>query len=129
MTRELKYAAARKLRVNQTDAEKLLWGRLRARQLQNYKFRRQQPLGPYVVDFVCQQTRLVIELDGGQHQEQENADALRTAFLISQGYRVSRFWNNEVMANLDGVLQQILELLAETPHPSPLPQGERGRAP
>lgn len=118
---------ARKLRRNQTDAERWLWQQLRAKQL-GAKFRRQQSIPPYIVDFVCFEHKLIIELDGGQHDAQQQYDARRTKFLEQQGYHVVRFWNNDVFENKEGVLQQILTCIREgTPHPSPLPQGERER--
>lgn len=96
---------ARALRRSSTDAENLLWSRLRNRQFHNLKFRRQVPLGRYIVDFYCHELRLVIEADGGQHSEE--VDRLRTEWLESEGYRVTRFWNHEVMDNIDGVLVEL----------------------
>ncbi|MCF8719556.1 endonuclease domain-containing protein [Nitrospina gracilis] len=98
------------LRRNLTDAERKLWGALRNRQLQGNKFRRQVPLATYVVDFVCMEKQVVVEVDGGQHLDSAK-DAKRTAALEDQGFQVLRFWNNEVLQNLDGVLQVILENL------------------
>ena len=123
----LRYGNARNLRERSTDVERLLWSRLRNRQLSGCKFRRQQPIGSYVVDFVCLEYRLVIELDGGQHAEQQSQDEVRTAFLHQEGYRVLRFWNNQVLAELDSVLEVIYLALASSayPSPNPLPQGER----
>ena len=121
---------ARRLRRDSTDAESLLWGHLRASQLAGFKFRRQSPIGPYIADFECYAAKLVIELDGGQHQEQQRHDARRTKFLQASGYRVLRFWNNEVLTETDAVLQVILVALESsrtrrTPAcTSPLPQGE-----
>jgi very-short-patch-repair endonuclease len=103
---------ARRLRSHPTDAEKFLWSRLRRGQLGEYKFRRQSPIGPYVVDFVCFPARLVVEVDGGQHATQVEADATRTQWLESEGFKVLRFWNNEVFENTDGVVQTILDVLA-----------------
>ena len=99
----------RKLRRNQTDAEKLLWNHLRNRQLGGCKFYRQYGLGKYVVDFFCPAYRLVIELDGGQHNEDEVArlDELRTNTIELLGNKVVRFWNNDVMNNIEGVLEEI----------------------
>jgi len=102
---------ARQLRRNQTDVEGKLWFRLRARQLSRAKFRRQFPIGTFIADFCCYERRLVIELDGGHHAEHMEADQSRTDFFVSQGYRVLRFWNNEVTENIDGVLEQITETL------------------
>ena len=95
------------LRKNQTDAEGLLWHYLRGKQLGGYKFRRQQPIGGYVADFVCMPRKLIVELDGGQHADRQIYDRERDAYLRGQGYRVLRFWNNEVMGNCYGVLEQI----------------------
>ena len=97
---------AKKLRTNQTEAEKLLWSRLRAKQMEGRKFRRQEPIGSYIVDFICYEKKLVIELDGGQHMEPENAtkDKVRDEWLQAQGYCVMRFWDGDVFKNLAGVL-------------------------
>ena len=103
---------ARKLRCHSTDAERLLWSRLRSRQL-GVKFVRQFPIGPYVADFACRTAQLVIELDGGQHSEA--TDAHRTATIEAHGYRLIRFWNNDVIENLEGVVMAIaseLELIS-----------------
>jgi len=117
---------ARELRRASTDAEQLLWRHLRNRNLSGHKFSRQEPIGPYVVDFVCRRRRLVVELDGGQHADQASADARRTAALEHLGYRVVRYWNNDVLSNVEGVLRQITSELERTPpHPDPLPVGER----
>ena len=96
-----------------TDAERVLWGALRSRQLAGCKFRRQQPLGRFVVDFVCLEKRLVIEVDGGQHAEQDQAahDAQRTAWLEANDFRVLRFWDHEVLQQLAGVKETILSEL------------------
>lgn len=117
---------ARSLRAGQTDAEQLLWRHLRNRRPQGWKFRRQNEIGLYVVDFVCPDAGLIVELDGGQHDDQLIYDEARTRKLGEQGYRVLRFWNNEVLKNVEDVLEVILEALARpAPHPSPLPEGER----
>ena len=108
-------AKAQRLRRELTDAERKLWNVLRNRQLDGAKFRRQQPIGPFIADFVCQERRLIIEADGGQHAE-STSDAKRSAFLESKGYRVLRFWNNDILMNLDGVAQVIATALS-TPHP------------
>jgi very-short-patch-repair endonuclease len=100
------------LRRNATDAEKLLWKCLRE-QLPSAKFRRQVPFGPYFADFASHSVRLIIELDGGQHDEA--TDAVRTAFLQEEGYRVIRFWNHDVMQNPEGIMAAIAT--AFTPHP------------
>ncbi len=117
---------ARTLRNNMTDAERFLWQQLRRKQMNGYKFRRQFPLGKYIVDFVCLEARLVIELDGGQHAEQGTYDAKRDEWLNEQGFRVLRFWNDEVFRKTDGVFELILVALEGTPPPNPLPQGEGG---
>jgi len=101
---------AQDLRRNQTDAEQLLWGWLRARRLCGFKFRRQEILGPYVADFACLEPKLVIEVDGGQHAEQARQDARRTEYLEALGYRVIRFWDDEVLRDRDAVLEEILTL-------------------
>ena len=98
---------ARELRENQTDAESLMWRMLRNRQLENFKFRRQPPTGRYIVDFCCVEKKLIIELDGGQHVENSVADSKRTGELEKGGYKVLRFWNNDVLMNADGVLEII----------------------
>lgn len=104
---------ARALRTNMTDAEKKLWLNLRGRQMCGLKFRRQHPLGPYIVDFYCHQARLVIEVDGGQHWDEENRryDARRTAYLHMQAIRVIRFSNDEVLKDTEGVLEHIQQVL------------------
>lgn len=101
---------ARSLRNNPTDAEKKLWGILRAEQL-GVKFRRQHPIGPYFADFLCPERRLIIEVDGGQHADQAEADEKRTRFLNDMGYQVLRFWNNDVIRNIEGVHFMISETL------------------
>ena len=108
-------ATARALRRNMTDAERRLWRRLRMRELAGCKFRRQRAMGAYVVDFVCLETRLVIEVDGGQHAEQADSDQRRTAWLAARGFRVLRFWNNDVFEHLDEVCETILRALEEEP--------------
>ena len=102
---------ARELRVNQTDAETRLWLLLRGRRLADAKFRRQTPIGPYIVDFLCFEARLIVELDGGQHAVNLAADDERTAWLEGQGFRVLRFWNNDVLDNTEGVVERILMAL------------------
>ena len=108
---------ARHLRRQQTEAERRIWSRLRDRRFGDAKFRRQHPVGPYITDFCCPEAALVIELDGGQHASWRNADARRTAFLEAQGFRVIRFWDNDVMVNTEGVLERIAQAL-EHPHPA-----------
>jgi len=117
------------LRKSQTDAESILWYHLRNRNFQNHKFRRQHILCGYIVDFVCLEKKLVIELDGGQHAEKIAYDSARTIKLEADGFQVLRFWNNEIFNNMDSVLETIYEAF-NTPHPPqktrrPLPQGER----
>jgi very-short-patch-repair endonuclease len=102
-----------------TDAELRLWLRLRGEQVDGYRFRRQVPIGPYVVDFVCRKASLVIEVDGGQHAGEEARDAERTARLESRGYRVIRFWNADVLQEPDGVLATIRGTML-----GPSPEGE-----
>ena len=110
---------ARNLRRQSTDAENLLWRHLRDRQLSGFKFRRQRPFGRFIVDFVCLEHCLIVEVDGGQHATQQEKDADREAFLMRQGFRVLRFWNNEVLGNTTGVLESILETLRSGDPPSP----------
>ena len=114
---------ARKLRRRQTDAERKLWSRLRDRQLCGAKFRRQHAIGPFVADFCCIENKLIIELDGGQHAENANADEERTSYLRQHGFRVLRFWNDAVLQDIDAVMVAIIGAL-ESPHPNPLPEGE-----
>ena len=115
---------ARRLRKHSTDTEQHLWRHLRDRQIEGFKFRRQQAVGRYVVDFVNFEKRVVIELDGGQHAL-DPGDKIRDEWLRAEGYKVLRFWDNQVFSNLEGVLETIRDALL-TPHPDPLPQGERG---
>ncbi|MGH7411692.1 MAG: endonuclease domain-containing protein [Candidatus Methylomirabilis sp.] len=117
---------AKRLRRNQTDAERKLWMRLRARQVNGLKFRRQHPIGRYIVDFCCPEHQLVVELDGGHHASKIQADRRRTEFLVQLGYRVLRFWDHEVLTNPEAVLEQIAEAVTH-PHPNPLPVRERER--
>ena len=117
---------ARELRSDMTLAERRLWSILKLRQLNGSRFRRQLPIGPYIVDFACLQARLVVEVDGGQHMGAAG-DGARDAFLRREGFQVLRFWNNEVMANLEGVHALLAQHLAETcPHPSLPPQAGEG---
>ncbi|MDP4029850.1 MAG: endonuclease domain-containing protein [Gallionella sp.] len=94
---------SRRLRREMTDAEKLLWRHLRMEQFDGYKFRRQHPLGDFIVDFVCLDALLVLEVDGGQHTERTDSDANRTRWIETKGFCVMRFWNNEVLSNIEGV--------------------------
>jgi len=109
---------ARYLRKNMTDVEQLLWHRIRRKQLRGYSFRRQHPIGQYIVDFVCIKLKIVIELDGGQHADNKEYDKVRDEWIESQGYKTLRFWNNDVTENMDDVLQTIYKLLPP-PQPSP----------
>ena len=119
---------ARGLRQAMTDAERKLWHHLRNRHLSSHKFRRQHEIDHYIVDFACTDAMLVVELDGGQHAEQQEYDERRTTHLEAKGYRVLRFWNNDVLLNIESVLEVIVGSLASpAPHPSPLPAGERGQ--
>jgi very-short-patch-repair endonuclease len=121
-------AKARQLRKNMTDAERTLWKHLRLRQFAGYKFRRQQPIGKYIVDFVCFERKLVIELDGSQHSEEVVYDLERSAWLQEQGFRILRFWHNQVFNETDGVKEAIIAALnnpSYTPHLNPPPQGGR----
>jgi len=107
---------ARHLRARMTDAERKLWFALRDRRFQTFKFRRQVPIGPYVADFLSFASRLIVEVDGGQHRESQR-DAKRDRWLSENHFRVMRFWNSEVLSNLDGVLTVLATELA-TPHPA-----------
>jgi len=104
---------ARTLRKSLTDVENKLWSQLRGRQVSGVKFRRQQPIGPFIVDFCCVERGLVVELDGSQHAERNAADERRTRLIERSGYRVLRFWDNEVLSNLCGVLERISEALED----------------
>jgi very-short-patch-repair endonuclease len=100
-------ALGKVLRKRPTDAEKLLWKQLRLKQIEGFKFRRQQPIDNYIVDFVCFEKRIVIEVDGGQHAIQSEDDIVRDTYLRQQGFKVLRFWNNEVLQNINGILEVI----------------------
>ena len=116
---------ARNLRNNSTNAERLLWQYLRCRQVQRLKFRRQAAIGHYIVDFVCFENKLVIELDGGQHAQEKNltSDHERDSWLKDQGFTVLRFWNNEILENMNGVGETIMRHCPKTP---PLTHPTRG---
>lgn len=126
---------ARALRRRMTEAEKLMWGRLRGRRFLGIKFKRQKPILDYIVDFVALDLRLIVELDGGQHAERLSEDAARTKRMDEAGYHVVRFWNHDVLRNLEGVLEALAQevnisrcsIAIEPPHPNPLPAGERGQ--
>ena len=106
-------ANARQLRRKATDAERVLWKHLRMRQLGACKFRRQQPIGPYVVDFICFEQNLIIELDGGQHIDQAEYDAKRSVWLKERGYRVLRYWNHEVLKTPEVIMADIFEKIEQ----------------
>jgi very-short-patch-repair endonuclease len=102
---------ARQLRRDATDAERRLWSALRDRRLKGYRFRRQHPIGNYIVDFACTEHRLIVEADGGQHADNQ-ADRCRTARLEAEGWRMLRFWNNDILSNANGVAETILRALS-----------------
>jgi very-short-patch-repair endonuclease len=118
---------ARALRVSLTEPERRLWARLRRRQLNRLHFRHQAPIGPFIADFACAALRLVIELDGETHASAREADERRTSYLHKLGWRVLRFANGDVMTNIDGVLQRIIETVT-SPLPDPPPQAGEGAA-
>ena len=111
---------ARQLRQQSTDAERILWSQLRRNALEGVKFKREHPIGPYIVDFVSLENRLIVELDGGQHNELEGqeSDKERTEWLEKKGYRVLRFWNNDVLTNIEGVYNTIRQALVLDKSPS-----------
>lgn len=120
---------ARRLRRDMTDAERKLWHHLRRRQLLDYRFRRQLPLGPYVVDFAGLETKLIIEVDGSQHFN-ATGDVARTQWLHEHGFQVLRFWNNDVLANTERVVTAIFDVLsARCPHPDLPPRAGEGDKP
>ena len=119
-------ARARALRGSASDAEQVLWRHLRGRRMMGRKFKRQMILKPYIVDFACMEDKLIIEADGGQHADQEAYDHKRTADLEARGYRVLRFWNHEILTQLDAVLEQIRLTLVDRPSPPPSPASGRG---
>ena len=108
---------ARELRKNPTDAERTLWKHLRLRQAGGHKFRRQQIIGQYIVDFVCLEKRLIIEVDGGQHSEESAYDRQRDKWLAEQGFYVLRFWDNQILQEMDAVRQAIQKALTSNPPP------------
>jgi very-short-patch-repair endonuclease len=119
---------AQKMRAEPTDAERVLWQRLRHDiTLAGSHFRRQALIVPFIVDFASRKAKIVTELDGGQHNWQQDADTLRQRQIEAAGYRVLRFWNNDVLGNLEGVLTEIQSVLPPTPDPSP--QGGREKRP
>ena len=113
---------AKSLRKRSTEAEKYLWNHLKAKQLEGFKFRRQQPIGNYIVDFISFEKLIVIEIDGGQHAIEKERDIERDEWLNKEGFRVLRFWDNEVLKNIEGVMEVIRENCM-SPSPSPSPQG------
>jgi very-short-patch-repair endonuclease len=121
-------ARARALRKNPTEAEKVLWNHLRYWQVDGYKFRRQQPLGKYIVDFVCLEKSLIVELHGGQHADQSKYDSERDEWLHAQGFSILRIWNNKILQNSSSVTETILNKLKSTPFLRPSPQGGRKRS-
>jgi len=122
--RLIKFAKA--MRHQPTSAEAAIWTALRGARLQGFKFKRQQPIGAYIVDFVCFEHSLIIEIDGGQHGDEVPKDQARSDWLQSQGFRVMRFWNNEVIERKDDVLESIIRALREYPSPQPLSHKGRG---
>ena len=110
---------ARELRRAQSDAERKLWYFLRNRQLSGYQFRRQHKIGPYIADFCCVAKNLIVEVDGGQHTLQKSRDQQRTDYLINKGYKVLRFWDDEVLRQTEVVLATIVQVLGPSPQPSP----------
>src|SRR5262245_56633531 len=115
---------AERMRAERIKPEQKLWWHLRHRlPLRGSHFRRQVQVGRYIADFVSHKAKLVIEVDGGQHDERSQADAERSTFIEAEGYRVLRFWNNDVLSNIDGVLEEIQRTITSTPTPNPSPQG------
>ena len=127
--RERARVRASVLRKTPTKAEALLWYHLRGRRFADHKFRRQRPIGPYFADFACLEARLVVELDGGQHADAVAYDDERTRLIRARGFRVLRFWNNDVLTQMPSVLEEILLALNVDPHPDPLPQAGEGTKP
>jgi very-short-patch-repair endonuclease len=121
--RLVKFAKA--MRRQPTSAEAVIWAALRGARLQGFKFKRQQPIGAYIADFVCFERGLVVEIDGGQHADDVSEDQARSNWLQGQGFRVLRFWNNEVIERKDDVLESIIRALRE--YPSPQPLSRKGR--
>lgn len=117
---------ARELRRNMTDAERVLWNRLKARRLDGLKFRRQEQIGRFIVDFICFERGIVVEADGGQHAVEREKDDERTRWLNSQGFTVLRFWNNDILANTEGVMETIRSACMVAPSPPPSPTVGRG---
>jgi len=118
MTNQIK-TLARNLRKNMTDAERMLWRYIRNKQLNGLKFRRQQPIGKYIVDFVCFEKKVIIEVDGGQHAINKTEDTVRDNWLNEQGFKVLRFWNNDILTNCSAIIEEILEVLVVHPALTP----------
>ncbi len=119
---------ARELRLNPTDAERRLWRALSKRQIAGVRFNRQVPVGPYIADFAARSEKLIVEVDGGQHDDRAAYDEARTRYLQAQSWHVIRFWNNDVLGNLEGVVATIERTLADRPSPQSPPACERGSA-
>jgi very-short-patch-repair endonuclease len=115
MTQPSPSDTARSLRANSTEAEQKLWSQLRKRQLYGFQFRRQYSIGPFIVDFISLEARLIVEVDGSQHADQKEQDQSRSEFLRASGYEVLRFWNFEVLSACDSVVERIAEVLWQTP--------------
>jgi very-short-patch-repair endonuclease len=113
MNQPVMLSRARRMRTDATDAERKVWSLVRNRRLEGYKFRRQIWIGSFIVDFVCEQPKLVVEIDGGQHSMQLSYDLARTRYLEARGYRVVRFWSNDVLARTDAVQERLLQVLRE----------------
>lgn len=109
---------ARRMRHDPTDAEQKFWRAVRGRRFGGYKFKRQYPVCRYIVDFICLDKHLIVELDGGQHALQEGYDSERTAFLESQGFHVIRYWNDDFLSHMDDRLEEVLHALEEPPSPA-----------
>ncbi|HVF94745.1 MAG TPA: endonuclease domain-containing protein [Sphingomonas sp.] len=112
-------ARSRELRANMTDAERKLWSYLSARKVAGVRFNTQFPIGPFIGDFVSRGAKLVIEIDGGQHSSADHDDHERTRYMEVRGYRVIRFWNTDVLANIEGVVSEIERVLQDRPSPNP----------
>ena len=117
---------ARALRRDATDAERHLWRQMRSRQLEGYRFRRQVPIAGYIADFACLEAHVIVELDGGQHLEQQGYDEQRGSRLRAAGFRVLRFWDNDVLRETQSVVEAILAALVRSPHPGLPPQAREG---
>ena len=118
---------ARDLRNNATDAERLLWHQLSSKKVAGTRFNRQVPVGPFICDFIARSIKLVIEVDGGQHDWNAEADQRRSKFLEAQGYKVIRFWNNDVIERIEGVVQEIERVIADMPSNTDMPSPDPSR--